>query len=130
MTIIIIKNECLSGLERDMFWRLFLLKILAEYITSHNQIRMILIFIRKSHEIHIYLQYKILCFWTLFTYLKRTKPCYLNLAQELKCMKVTVIPIIVGALGTVLKNLEKVWEIRRRIKTTALLKLVRTLRKA
>ena len=35
-------------------------------------------------------------------------------------MKVTVIPIVVGTLGTVSKNMEKrldEWEIRRRIKT-------------
>ena len=48
---------------------------------------------------------------------------YLDLAWELKMlwnMKVTVIPIIVGALGTVPKNLEKRLdeeEIRERIET-------------
>ena len=63
---------------------------------------------------------------------------YLNLSRELKnqwTIKMMVIPIIVGALGTVTKDLEKRWkemEIKVRIKTiltTALLKLVRILRR-
>ena len=47
-------------------------------------------------------------------------------------MKVTVIPIVVGALGTLSKGLEKGFEIRGRKKTreiTALLRWARILRK-
>ena len=62
---------------------------------------------------------------------------YLDLARELKKlwnMTVTVVPIMVGALGTVPKGLEKrleELEIRRRIEpiqTTALLRSARILR--
>ena len=45
---------------------------------------------------------------------------YMDLARELKRlwnMKVKVIPIVVGALGTVPKSLEKRLEIRGRIET-------------
>ena len=64
---------------------------------------------------------------------------YLDLARELKKklwnMRVKGIPIVVGALGTVPKNLEKRLEnreIRGRIETiqtTALLQLARILRR-
>ena len=67
---------------------------------------------------------------------KRDK--YLNLAKELKILwdvKVTVIPVVIGALGTVTKGLIKGledMEIRGRvetIQTTALLKLARIMRR-
>ena len=63
---------------------------------------------------------------------------YLDLARELKTpwnMRLTVIPIVVGALGTVLKSLEtglselKIWETIKTIQTTALLRSARILRK-
>ena len=60
---------------------------------------------------------------------------YLDLARELKKlwnMKVKVIPIVVGAHGTVPKGLEKGLEIRGRIETiqnTALLQSARILRR-
>ena len=63
---------------------------------------------------------------------------YLDLARELKKlwkMKVTVIPIVIGALGTVIKGLIKGLEeldMRGRvetIQTTALLRSVRILRR-
>ena len=63
---------------------------------------------------------------------------YLDLARELKKlwnMRVTIVPIVIGAFGTVtkgiLKGLED-WEVSRRvetIKTTALLKTARILRR-
>ena len=57
---------------------------------------------------------------------------YLELARELKLMKVVVIPIVVGALGTVSKGQRKRLDIRGRIKTietTALLTSARILRR-
>ena len=65
------------------------------------------------------------------------KDKYLDLARELKKlwnMKVTIMPIVIGAFGTVTKGLEKGLEdleIRGReetIKTTALLRSARILR--
>ena len=60
---------------------------------------------------------------------------YLDLARELKTlwgMRMTVIPIVVGALGTTTKGLEKgleEWEISGRIQTTVLLRSTKILRK-
>ena len=64
---------------------------------------------------------------------KRDK--YLDLARELKKklwnMKVTIIPIVIGAFGTVTKELLKGWKVWRleTIQTTALLKTARILRR-
>ncbi len=63
------------------------------------------------------------------------KDKYLDLARELKKlwnMKVTVIPIVIGALGTVTKGLLKDLEVSGRvetIQTTALLRTARILRR-
>ena len=63
---------------------------------------------------------------------KRNK--YVDLTRELKNlwnMKVIVIPIVIGALGTIPKGLEE-WEIRgqvEKIQTTALLRSARILRR-
>ena len=68
----------------------------------------------------------------------KKKDKYLDLVRELKKlwnMKVIVVPIVIGALGTITKGLVKrldVLEIRGRveiIQTTALLRLARTLRR-
>ena len=65
------------------------------------------------------------------------KDKYLNLARELKKpwnMKVTIVPIVIGALGTITKGLLKGLkdlEVDRRVKTiqrTALLRTARILR--
>ena len=64
---------------------------------------------------------------------KRDK--YLHLARELKKrwnMKVTVMPIVIGAVGTIPKDLvmgQEKLEIGGRAKTTALLRTVRILRR-
>ena len=68
------------------------------------------------------------------------KDKYLNLARELKKkiwnMKVTIIPIVIGAFGTVTKGLSKELKdlkVRGRvetIQTTTLLRMVRILRRA
>ena len=66
------------------------------------------------------------------------KDKYLDLARELKNlwnMKVTIVPIVIGALGTVIRGLLKGLEdleVSRRletIQTTALLRTVRLLRR-
>ena len=66
------------------------------------------------------------------------KDKYLNFARELKNLlnvKVTLIPIVIGTLGTVMKKLEPGlddWEIRVRVETiqiTALLRSARILRR-
>ncbi len=57
------------------------------------------------------------------------KDKYLHLARELKKlwnMKVTIVPIVIGALGTVTKGLLKG---RKTIQTTALLSTARILRR-
>ena len=57
---------------------------------------------------------------------------YFDLARELKNlwnMKVTVIPIVIGALGTVTKELLKILEDLEIIQTTALLRSDRILRR-
>ena len=69
---------------------------------------------------------------------KEKKDKYLDLARELKKtvdIKVTLIPIVIGALSTVTKGLIQGWEelkIRGRmetIQTTGLLRLARILRR-
>ena len=66
--------------------------------------------------------------------LKKCEKRYLNYSRELKKlwnMKVTIIPIIIGALGTVTKELENL-EIAGRvetIQTTALLRSARIMRR-
>ena len=69
---------------------------------------------------------------------KLKKDKYLDLAREskkLSIMKVTIIPVVIGALGTVIKGLVQGLEdleIRGRveiIQTTALLRLTRILRR-
>ena len=63
---------------------------------------------------------------------KRNK--YLDLTRQLKKlwnMRVTVIPVVIGALGTVLKGLERKWEeleIGGRIETTQTTVLLRLAR--
>ena len=68
----------------------------------------------------------------------KEKDKYFDLARELKklCnMKVTIVPIVIGAFGTVTKRLLKGpedLEVGRRVKTiptTSLLETTRTLRK-
>ena len=60
------------------------------------------------------------------------KDKYLDLARELKKMrnmKVRIVPLVIGALGTITKGLFKIGERVETFQTTALLRTARILRR-
>ena len=122
---------CPSGPQNKLLW-----DIQTDHLIPAR--RPDLIIINKRNRIRKIVDFAVPAHHRINLKESEKKDKYLNLVRELKKlwnMKVTIVPIVIGALGTVTKGLLKCWEDLEvggrveTIQTTALLRTVRILRR-